>query len=279
MIQSAYEKAFGPEWTDRRSTVADTAKEHVALVNDFDKYSTLRNGDVHVPSDFKTWCGEHQMPFGAHQDAAEFFQKFGYLNTLVGGFTALRKWHTNEEDGQVHQSVHKENFVLRIAEIPDQQDPWLLQVGQRSPEPMTGANQWECWKCKMQVDAYSQEISTIQTLPVLVHLKRFRPEFQEGQEELVMRKVHTPVRIPPKLTIGDWVYRFCGCILHSGTVRSGHYTARVLAKNRKWFNCDDGTITDLTAEEALKSPTAFLIMYEQLERAPVPQPISLDPPQ
>jgi ubiquitin C-terminal hydrolase len=72
----------------------------------------------------------------------------------------------------------------------------------------------------------------------------------------IAKKSNTPVSIPLVLdTLGplvepaqDSAYVLTGVVCHEGTIRGGHYIAKVMKPNREWLLCNDSSITHIPKE-------------------------------
>ncbi|EER02946.1 ubiquitin specific protease, putative, partial [Perkinsus marinus ATCC 50983] len=136
------------------------------------------------------------------------------------------------------------------------------------PEKLTGDNKWYCDHCKEHRDS-TRTLSVFVVPPVLiVHLKRFQKvdtphvlgSTRLGNLCCLASKIKTLVDCGlDGIRIGDYceqTYSVFAVINHSGSLRSGHYTAT--CRNRtdgEWYNFDDETVTkvetsDVITEEA-----------------------------
>lgn len=58
-------------------------------------------------------------------------------------------------------------------------------------------------------------------------------------------------------------------MLHSGSLRGGHYTAYACHKNEEghdiWYHISDNHVSETTAQSVLNSSQAFMLFYTKLE--------------
>ncbi|XP_028856672.1 ubiquitin carboxyl-terminal hydrolase 16 [Denticeps clupeoides] len=140
-------------------------------------------------------------------------------------------------------------------------------------------------------DALKQML--ISSLPsvLTLHLKRFQ---QVGYS---VCKVNSHVRFPHVLDLapfcslgcegvldgqGQAPYRLYGLVEHSGTMRSGHYTAYVRTRPQgscdlskgSWFHVSDSSVHPVT-EAKVQSSQAYLLFYERTSSAQMKEQSSL----
>ncbi|CAM9748984.1 unnamed protein product, partial [Phaeothamnion confervicola] len=156
-------------------------------------------------------------------------------------------------------------------------------------EQLTEMDPWYCSRCKEHRQAYKQ--MSLWTTPdvLIVHLKRFlflpgalpgSSLFRQKLEPLVdfpvegldlsgyLRRVGAPIFSehghPP-------LYDLYGVSEHTGSLRSGHYTA--IARNYedgRWYNFND-THVDETCEPSSRavSPRAYVLFYKRRASRPL----------
>ena len=83
-----------------------------------------------------------------------------------------------------------------------------------------------------------------------IHLKRFQGS----------RKICTPVRLSPTITVNGDTYILYAISNHMGSVRGGHYTAAVKKKSGEWMLCNDSFVTSLNCLPA-QSAEAYVLFY------------------
>ncbi|KAJ3322967.1 ubiquitin-specific protease doa4 [Blyttiomyces sp. JEL0837] len=134
------------------------------------------------------------------------------------------------------------------------------------PEILDGDDAWLCPHCKVKRRA--RKVLSIARVPpvLLVHLKRFYHQgpFKNKIETFVDFPVHglDLARLLPSHQVypdgsnerkEPFVYDLYSVSNHSGTLSSGHYTAKVLHRSQnQWYNFDDSRIS-VVNEQDLKS--------------------------
>lgn len=114
---------------------------------------------------------------------------------------------------------------------------------------------------------------------LVLHLKRFQQSGKSIYSNL--KKVDDIVRFEEELDMGPYLmpnpnsdtfdsphYRCIGCVVHIGTINSGHYVAYFLTRKtshegeRQWVFASDALVRPATWQEVSKS-RAYLIFYER----------------
>ncbi len=118
------------------------------------------------------------------------------------------------------------------------------------------------------------------TLPkvLIIQLKRF---------DMAMRKIDRSVQAPKILNLTQYVshpkvtsqiqhnpaalqlYELKSIICHSGQMNGGHYTAKCLCSDDKWYDFNDVRVTpisDSDFEQSLHSPLNYILFYEMSEK-------------
>ncbi|TSK67195.1 Ubiquitin carboxyl-terminal hydrolase 16 [Bagarius yarrelli] len=130
-------------------------------------------------------------------------------------------------------------------------------------EQLTHTNSLLCGRKKVYTEAMKQMLISYPPPVLTLHLKRFQQGVQEGQTQLL--------------------YSLYGIVEHSGTMRTGHYTAFVKARPRthtssaslngatdvevppkgSWFHISDTSVHSVT-EARVQASQAYLLFYERI---------------
>jgi len=117
-------------------------------------------------------------------------------------------------------------------------------------------DEYYCTQCKKKSKCY-KKISFMKPPEVLViHLKRFEYDKFSSKKEKIEEKIKFPVRnlnMTPYLNENvkekPFNYNLFGVINHSGSLSSGHYTARCCDELlTTWYNYDDFNVKELKEE-------------------------------
>ncbi|XP_045577704.1 ubiquitin C-terminal hydrolase 13 isoform X1 [Salmo salar] len=141
---------------------------------------------------------------------------------------------------------------------------------------VSGDNQMYCDYCDGKTDAilackmeHPPEILTLL-------LKRF--EFDYNRMSYV--KIESCVEVPHTLQTKDCDYELYAVVDHVGSLRGGHYTAKIKSyQNHNWYVFDDSYVTQLNTaapvlqlnskpfeqDESFRSQSAYLLMYRKLD--------------
>ncbi|OHT09203.1 hypothetical protein TRFO_22043 [Tritrichomonas foetus] len=121
-------------------------------------------------------------------------------------------------------------------------------------------NLWGCSNCGKNVNAIHSMELTNMPLFLIIHLKRFCVSHH------TTAKIDAKVEFPENLhfrnsSIGkDWKLRLKATIIHSGTIRNGHYTARC-RDNTGWFAFNDEKVVEIDEKEAICG-SPYILFYE-----------------
>ncbi|KAJ3102989.1 ubiquitin-specific protease doa4, partial [Phlyctochytrium planicorne] len=148
-------------------------------------------------------------------------------------------------------------------------------------EHMQGENAWRCPRCKTRRNA--MKFTSVSRFPsiLIIHLKRFEHAGALGGNG---GKVETDVRFPIMgLDLGFCgsgtvakayggivkeeknVYNLYGVLNHSGTLSSGHYTAK-MRHGGKWYMFDDAIVKGCSQESVQKRKLPESFEDEEVER-------------
>lgn len=151
------------------------------------------------------------------------------------------------------------------------------------PEEMTGEDKWKCDELNEFVDAtkgfYFVDFPKLLTL----HLKRF----DYDRRTWTPIKLHHKIEFPFELDIKHLVpedydketrYELFSCLVHSGSVTSGHYFAYIKdLTNGNWYEFNDSHVNPVTEEDVKRmygrdeeinsysSTNAYMLMYRRLD--------------
>ena len=113
----------------------------------------------------------------------------------------------------------------------------------------------EIGQCDTVTEGGKQLVLEENPLLLLLHLARF--SFEEGRS----KKNDCEVGVPEFLNISGSSYRLVGIVKHTGSRRSGHYTAQVRdSKGWQWCKDDQVRRTQMNQMEWCRS--AYLLFYE-----------------
>lgn len=137
-----------------------------------------------------------------------------------------------------------------------------------SADELKGDNMYSCEKCNKLRNGI--KFSRVLALPEMlcVHLKRFRHDLSYSS------KIGSPVIFPMTgLDMRQYLHKDCksrvstydlsAVICHHGTVGSGHYICYAKhAPTDKWFEYDDQTVTQVSAE-TVQNCEAYVLFYQK----------------
>lgn len=137
-----------------------------------------------------------------------------------------------------------------------------------SADELKGDNMYSCEKCNKLRNGL--KFSRVLALPEMlcVHLKRFRHDLSYSS------KISSPVIFPlTGLDMRQYLHKDCkskvstydlsAVICHHGTVGSGHYICYAKhAPSDKWFEYDDQTVTQVSAE-TVQNCEAYVLFYQK----------------
>lgn len=137
-----------------------------------------------------------------------------------------------------------------------------------SADELKGDNMYSCEKCNKLRNGI--KFSRVLALPEMlcVHLKRFRHDLSYSS------KISSPVIFPlTGLDMRQYLHKDCkskvftydlsAVICHHGTVGSGHYICYAKhAPTDKWFEYDDQTVTQVSAE-TVQNCEAYVLFYQK----------------
>lgn len=137
-----------------------------------------------------------------------------------------------------------------------------------SADELKGDNMYSCEKCNKLRNGI--KFSRVLALPEMlcVHLKRFRHDLSYSS------KISSPVIFPMTgLDMRQYLHKDCkskvstydlsAVICHHGTVGSGHYICYAKhAPTDKWFEYDDQTVTQVSAE-TVQNCEAYVLFYQK----------------
>lgn len=137
-----------------------------------------------------------------------------------------------------------------------------------SADELKGDNMYSCEKCNKLRNGL--KFSRVLALPEMlcVHLKRFRHDLSYSS------KISSPVIFPlTGLDMRQYLHKDCksrvstydlnAVICHHGTVGSGHYICYAKhAPTDKWFEYDDQTVTQVSAE-TVQNCEAYVLFYQK----------------
>ncbi|XP_021433571.2 ubiquitin carboxyl-terminal hydrolase 17-like protein B [Oncorhynchus mykiss] len=132
---------------------------------------------------------------------------------------------------------------------------------------VSGDNQMYCDHCDGKTDAIlaCKMVHPPEILTLL--LKRF--EFDYNRMSYV--KIESCVEVPRMLQTKDCDYELYAVVDHVGSLRGGHYTARIKSyDDHNWYVFDDSYVTQLNSkpfeqDESFRSQSAYLLMYRKLD--------------
>lgn len=145
-------------------------------------------------------------------------------------------------------------------------------------------NMWYCRVCKEEVRATKTlQVWSVPPEILILHLKRFEANNAYFRSGKVSTHVEFPLtgldlsryRLGPGTgAAGDSgaVYDAIACVNHMGSVHAGHYTAYTCPARAtgdaahdapaKWYECDDGHVTEVDAKEVV-SPDGYVLFYKR----------------
>ncbi|XP_064796460.1 ubiquitin carboxyl-terminal hydrolase 17-like protein B isoform X2 [Oncorhynchus masou masou] len=132
---------------------------------------------------------------------------------------------------------------------------------------VSGDNQMYCDHCDGKTDAIlaCKMVHPPEILTLL--LKRF--EFDYNRMSYV--KIESCVEVPRMLQTKDCDYELYAVVDHVGSLRGGHYTARIKSyDDHNWYVFDDRYVRQLNSklfeqDESFRSQSAYLLMYRKLD--------------
>ncbi len=133
-------------------------------------------------------------------------------------------------------------------------------------EQLSGANKYECGRCKRLVDATKRYAFRQAPNVLTVQLKRFHSNGYDKNAKMVS---YTPQLDLASLMIGkpahiEVKYNLTGIIVHSGRdTRSGHYYAYVKNSNGTWSLKDDSSQRVVKLQEVL-AQRAYVLFYTRI---------------
>uniref|UniRef100_A0A7S1KS34 Ubiquitin carboxyl-terminal hydrolase 47 n=1 Tax=Percolomonas cosmopolitus TaxID=63605 RepID=A0A7S1KS34_9EUKA len=151
------------------------------------------------------------------------------------------------------------------------------------PEYLTGENKWRCDDLDATVDATKgfrfENFPSILTL----HLKRFDYDRRTWQPVKLSHRIEFPFELDlkgyvPENYSQETRYELFSCLIHSGSVRSGHYYAYIKnMANNKWYEFNDSNVREISIEDVQKmygrdedissysSTNAYMLMYRRVD--------------
>lgn len=119
---------------------------------------------------------------------------------------------------------------------------------------------WKCSSCNNNVQA--SKYSEIKSLPrtLFIHLNRLNFDYTTMRRHKLTHSLRIPYELNSNLFYNNNddnddnnkqkdTYEFNSCIIHSGSANGGHYKCLARSNNNKYFDCNDGNVTELTDEE------------------------------
>ncbi|KAM9406279.1 uncharacterized protein ACWYII_026823 [Salvelinus alpinus] len=132
---------------------------------------------------------------------------------------------------------------------------------------VSGDNQMYCDYCDGKTDAIlACEMEHPPEILTLL-LKRFQFDYHR----MSYVKIESCVEVPHTLQTKDCDYELYAVVDHVGSLRGGHYTARIKSyQNHNWYVFDDSYVTQLNSkpfeqDESFRSQSAYLLMYRKLD--------------
>ena len=74
-------------------------------------------------------------------------------------------------------------------------------------------------------------------------------------------KLRQMITYPFELELENKKYDLYGVINHYGSINSGHYTAYIKNRNKKWTLCNDSSITEVKDEKRVMHSNAYILFY------------------
>ena len=124
-----------------------------------------------------------------------------------------------------------------------------------SEEVIPLEEKWICGQCSKVSEGGKQLVLEENPLLLLLQLARF--SFQEG----VFLKNECEVGVPEFVGISGSTYRLVGVVRHTGSRKSGHYTAQIQSR-LGWQLCDDDRVTRSQRQPMEWCRSAYLLVYE-----------------
>lgn len=171
-----------------------------------------------------------------------------------------------EMDAKKQQRAYRKKHGITL-------DQCFAETGKR--EVLSEDNAWYCGRCKeLRQATKTLEIWTIPDI-LVVHLKRFSSNSRMRDKIDVL--VDYPIEgldltkmIGLKEEGKEYLYDLFAVDNHYGGLGGGHYTA--MAQNfydKKWYDYNDSSVSQIGSEERLHSPAAYLLFYRRRSEQPL----------
>jgi len=100
-------------------------------------------------------------------------------------------------------------------------------------------------------------------------IESVREPIRESAKESVRESIKESVKESIKESLDekqdDGLYRLLSVVVHSGGYGSGHYFSYARTGTGNWLCCNDGIVTQATANDVLKAE-AYICLYERVGR-------------
>uniref|UniRef100_A0A4W5JHB1 USP domain-containing protein n=1 Tax=Hucho hucho TaxID=62062 RepID=A0A4W5JHB1_9TELE len=132
---------------------------------------------------------------------------------------------------------------------------------------VSGDNQMYCDYCDGKTDAILE--CKMEHPPEILTLLLKRFEFDYNRMSYV--KIESCVEVPRRLQTKNCDYELYAVVDHVGSLRGGHYTARIKPyDDHNWYVFDDSYVRQLNSKpfeqvESFRSQSAYLLMYRKLD--------------
>ena len=112
-----------------------------------------------------------------------------------------------------------------------------------------------CHQCK-EPESFTKKYS-INRFPyvLILSLKRFKYNKNSNF------KLKQMITYPFELELENKKYDLYGVINHYGSINSGHYTAYIKNRNKKWTLCNDSSISEIKDEKRVMHSNAYILFY------------------
>ncbi|XP_071374385.1 ubiquitin carboxyl-terminal hydrolase 48-like isoform X2 [Centroberyx affinis] len=142
-----------------------------------------------------------------------------------------------------------------------------------TPAKLSGENEMYCKQCDKKGEATIECKITQHPEILTLLLKRFR--FDAGRMRYV--KLNCCVDVPQTLQIEDCTYDLYALVNHFGSLKGGHYTAKIKCQNQsnetdEWYDFSDTSVTKvkqplfMSGSTVTSSHTAYLLMYRKVDK-------------
>ncbi|KAL1915332.1 uncharacterized protein VTP21DRAFT_6790 [Calcarisporiella thermophila] len=141
------------------------------------------------------------------------------------------------------------------------------------PDRLTKANQYQCEKCKVRVDALKRMSIHRAPMALTVQLKRFAfdPRFgypgKVGKQVVYDEEIDISPYMSEKMSAGSLRYKLYAVLVHQGSsCRLGHYYCYVKSPSGKWYEMDDESVQQVSLKTVL-SQQAYILFYLREDEA------------